>query len=579
MVSTTIRRCDVLVIGTGGAGVRAAIAAKDAGADVVVVGKRVRRDAHTTLAAGGMNAALGTVDPEDSWQQHFADTLIEGYLLGDPRVAELLAREAPDAVHELESWGCPFARTADGALDQRYFGAHRYRRTCYVGDVTGKALLDTLIDRAAALEIPFVERHHVTGPLVDDDGGCAGGFAFDLGTGERTAFEAKAVVLATGGHTSLWHRNTSRVGENYGEGMALAFDAGCRLMDMELVQFHPTGIVAPPDLAGMLVTEAVRGEGGLLTNATGERFMARYDLERMELSTRDRVALANYTEIVEGRAGPNGGVFLDVSHRGLDFILEKLPKMYKQFLAFQGLDISKQPMEVAPTAHYSMGGIVVVDAATHATDVRGLFAAGECAAGLHGANRLGGNSLTDIVVFGRRAGEAAAAFAGGRSTSHVAARIGDAERDLDSTPSTDEPAELREIEADLAMAMWECCGVLRDADRLAEGQERVAAIGDRLGRMGAADPAALSRLLDLRAGVAMAQATLRGAIERRETRGCHNRSDFPAPDPAMRVNFHQRRDPDGSVTVLPQRVPPVPAHLDKWVEQAPELEESGRLLE
>jgi len=268
------RTADVVVVGTGGAGVRAAIAAAEAGADVLVVGKRARRDAHTSLAAGGMNAALAVRDPEDSWHQHCADTLREGYLLGDPRVAEIMGREAPDAVRELAEWGCPFARTEDGQIDQRYFGAHRWRRTCYVGDYTGRAMLDTLVDRLEALEIPVVEHTYVSRLLVHD-GRCAGAFGFDLKTGHRTAFVSGAVVLATGGHTTLWTRNTSRAGENYGEGMALAFEAGCRLMDMELVQFHPTGVVFPPELHGMLVTEAVRGEGGRLFNAAGERYMAR----------------------------------------------------------------------------------------------------------------------------------------------------------------------------------------------------------------------------------------------------------------------------------------------------------------
>jgi succinate dehydrogenase / fumarate reductase flavoprotein subunit len=398
---------NVLVIGTGAAGIRAAIAVAESGTQVVVVGKRPRRDAHTSLAAGGINAALGTVDPEDSWQQHFADTLKEGYFLSDPRVVELMAREAPRAVQELVDWGCGFARLPDGRLDQRYFGAHKYRRTCYAGDYTGRSILNTLIDRAEAVGVPIVDGQYVSRLLVAG-GVCFGAMAFDLHSGERTAFLADAVILCAGGHTRLWRRSSSRRDENYGEGMALALQAGCRVMDMELVQFHPTGMIWPEEAAGTLVTEAVRGEGGRLFNADGERFMERYDPVRLELSTRDRVALANYTEIMEGRGGPNGGVFLDVSHRGKEEILTKLPRMYRQFIEYQMLDISKHPMEVAPTAHYSMGGIVV-SPETHATEVAGLYAAGECTAGLHGANRLGGNSLAETLIFGRRAGEAAVA--------------------------------------------------------------------------------------------------------------------------------------------------------------------------
>jgi len=566
---------DVLVIGTGGGGLRAAIAAHDAGARVLVLGKRGRRDAHTVLAAGGMNAALATVDPEDSWQQHFADTLREGYLLGHPRVAEIMAREAPAAVRELESWGCPFARTPSGEIDQRYFGAHTYRRTCYVGDETGKGIVHTLADRVEGLAIPIEERRYVASLLMDGDR-CVGAFAFDLHTGARTAYRAGSVVLATGGHTSLWHPNTSRVGENYGEGMALALEAGCRLMDMELVQFHPTGLVAPPEMAGTLVTEAVRGEGGRLFNAAGERYMERYDAARMELSTRDRVALANYTEIVEGRGGPNGGVFLDVSHRGRDYIMEKLPKMYRQLLSFQGVDISKEPMEVAPTAHYSMGGIAV-EPETHATDVPGLFAVGECATGLHGANRLGGNSLTDIMVFGRRAGEAAAARADLRgSTVDAVERAG---ASLDGIRSGEERAE--NLQGELRELMWTHCGVVRDEDRLTEGLRLLDDLQERAAEVAVQGTGDVAATLDLRAALTTAAVTLRCARERRETRGCHNRTDHPSTEPGFAVNFYARRMGE-AIEVWSEPVPPIPGPLCPLVDAcvaAGEPDPAGRLLE
>ncbi|HEX2185291.1 MAG TPA: FAD-binding protein, partial [Chloroflexota bacterium] len=377
--------CNVLVIGTGAAGLRAAIAAHQAGCEVIVLGKRLAMDAHTVLAAGGINAALGSVDPQDSWEQHFADTVREGYFLGQPRTVELMAREAPAAVLELAAWGAPFARTARGTLDQRFFGAHTYRRTCYAGDATGRAVLSTLAGKVAALGIPIHEHQYVSHLLVHQDappaGGaapaaarrCFGAMAFDLQSGQRTVYLADAVVLAAGGHTRLWRRSSSRRDENTGDGMYLALQAGCALADVELVQFHPTGMIAPESMAGTLVTEAVRGEGGRLYNRLGERFMARYDPQRLELSTRDRVALANYTEIVEGRGTPDGGVYLDVSHLPKDVILQQLPRMYRQFMEAQLLDIAHQPMEVAPTAHYSMGG-VVVDPDSHATAVAGLFA-------------------------------------------------------------------------------------------------------------------------------------------------------------------------------------------------------------
>ena len=301
---------NVLVIGSGAAGLRAAIAANEAGCEVTIVGKRLRKDAHTVLAAGGINGALATVDAEDSWQQHFADTMREGYFLSDPRTVEIMAQEAPGAILELAKWGCDFAQLPDGRLDQRFFGAHKYRRTCYAGDYTGRTILHTLVRKVEELRIAIHEYQYVTRLLVHD-GICFGALAFNINTGERTVYQADSVVLAAGGHTRLWRRSSSRRDENTGDAFYLALQAGCELSDMELVQFHPTGMVIPEDMAGTLVTEAVRGEGGILRNAAGERYMERYDPERLELSTRDRIALANYTEIVEGRGSKNSAVFLD----------------------------------------------------------------------------------------------------------------------------------------------------------------------------------------------------------------------------------------------------------------------------
>ena len=579
----------VLIVGTGAAGARAAIAATEAGAQVTVLGKRPRRDAHTALAAGGVNAALGTVDPQDSWQCHFADTWREGYFLSDPRVVEIMAREAPRAVEELAAWGCGFARLPDGRLDQRFFGAHTWRRTCYAGDYTGRTLLNTLIDRAESLHVPVIEDQYVSRLLVAD-GGCFGAFAFDIHTGERTAFLADAVILATGGHTRLWRRSSSRRDENYGDGMALALCAGCRLKDMELVQFHPTGMIWPEEVAGTLVTEAVRGEGGHLLNALGERYMARYDPARMELSTRDRVALANYTEIMEGRGGPSGGVFLDISHVPKDQILVKLPRLYRQFIEYQMLDISKQPMEVAPTAHYSMGGIVV-DPQTHATDLPGLYAAGECTGGMHGANRLGGNSLAETLIFGRRAGEAAAAFSRDTEVSLRSRRATlEAHDELRGLIRNGEELA-RPLQRAIRNVMWELCGVVRDEpglhealDRLAELREAASAVDVRPDEEGWGD---LAHALDLRFGLLAAEATVRGAIARRETRGAHNRSDFPHLDPAMAVNFHvamQAGDDatEGAplLTVRPEPVPPVPPELAAWAQDEDRPADlAARLLE
>ena len=579
--SSRSRVCNVLVIGAGAAGLRAAIAATQAGSQVLIVGKRHRLDAHTVLAAGGINAVLGTRDPQDTWQQHFADTLREGYFLGHPRVVEIMAREAPDAVRELAGWGCAFATLKDGRLDQRFFGAHTYRRTCYAGDYTGRAILYTLASKVQQLGIPIIEDQYVSRLLVAD-GVCFGAYGFDLVSGERTIFEADAVVLATGGHTRLWRRSSSRRDENYGEGMYLALEAGCRLMDMELVQFHPTGMLTPEEMAGTLVTEAVRGEGGRLYNRDHERFMQRYDPQRMELSARDRVALAIYTEIMEGRGGPNGGVFLDISHRPKDEILKKLPRMYRQFIEYQMLDISKQPMEVAPTAHYSMGGIVV-DPETHATEVAGLYAAGECTSGLHGANRLGGNSLSETVIFGRRAGAAAAAHS---QESEVQRRSRKAMRDAaDELQSLIKPGtELaRPLQRALRNMMWEHCGVVRDEARMQEGLRKLGDLAEALKtvdiRPGEEGWFELEHVLDLRAGIRTAEATLRCALERRETRGAHNRSDFPALDPALQRNFYARLGQRGApLTVSSEPVPEIPADLRAAL-TTDDLPVAGRLLE
>lgn len=572
---------NVLVIGAGAAGLRAAIAADEAGAEVAVLAKRGRLDAHTVLASGGINAALGTRDPQDSWEQHFADTVREGYGLCTPAVVETVVREAPAAVAELADWGCPFARTEDGRLDQRFFGAHRWRRTCYAGDWTGRAVLTTLHRRVAELGIPIVEEHYVSSLLVAD-GACFGAVAFDLHDGSRTAYLADAVVLSGGGHTRLWRRSSSRLDENFGEGMYLGLRAGCQLMDMELVQFHPTGMVAPEEAAGTLVTEAVRGEGGRLFNSDGERFMARYDAERMELSTRDRVALANYTEITEGRGGPHGGVFLDITHRDKAYLLNKLPRMYRQFVEYQLLDISQQPMEVAPTAHYSMGGLVA-DAETHGTDVAGLFAAGECVGGLHGANRLGGNSLSETVVYGRRAGAAAAAFALGSEVALRPHRVIDAA--LDELDALIKPGEelARPLQHALRELMWEYCGVVRDERRLQTGLARLAELRLRVADVdvrpteeGCFD---LAHALDLRAGLAVAEASLRGALARKETRGCHNRLDHPALEDEMTVNFYTRFDDATLTEPEPRSVPGTSPELRPWVEESVKLDVAGRLLE
>jgi succinate dehydrogenase / fumarate reductase, flavoprotein subunit len=530
----------VLVIGSGAAGLRAAIELAERGVDVLCVAKRRRDDAHTVLASGGVNAALGTMDPEDSWEQHAADTLREGYWLGDPAGAELLCREAPAAIDELVRWGAQLDREPDGRLSQRFFGAHRYRRTCFAGDYTGREIQRALVRRAAELGVAVREGIYITRLLVHY-GRIFGAYGFDLEDGGRWLIVADAVVLAAGGHTRIWRRSSSRRDENTGDAMLLAAEAGCRLRDMELVQFHPTGMVHPEEWAGALVTEAVRAEGGILRNAAGERFMERYEPERLELSSRDRVALANYTEIAEGRGTEHGGVLLDLSHRDRDATLERLPRMYRQLIDAAMLDITTTPIEVAPTAHYSMGGIFV-DAETHSTEVEGLYAVGECAAGVHGANRLGGNSLTECLVFGRLAGAESARWSENLDVQvRDRAAIAQARDDVDAVLGGGGRELVRPLQRALRDLMTEHCGVvrteggLRDAlAHLAELRERAYAVEVRPDIAGYAD---LAHAFDLGASLLAARATLESALARRETRGAHIREDCPEQDPRRRGSF------------------------------------------
>ena len=531
----------VLVIGTGAAGLRAAIELAESGHQVLCVGKRRRDDAHTVLAAGGINAALGTMDPEDSWQQHAADTIAEAYHLADPRVVELLAREAPAAIDDLVRYGAEFAREADGRLSQRYFGAHSYRRTCFAGDYTGREMQRALVKRVTELGVQVNDDLYITRLLVHE-GRVFGAYGFDVDDGTRHVILADAVILAAGGHTRIWRRSSSRRDENTGDAMRLAADAGCRLRDMELVQFHPTGMISPEESAGTLVTEAVRGEGGILRNANGERFMERYDPERLELSTRDRIALANYTEIAEGRGTPAGGVLLDISHLDRETLLSRLPRMYRQFIDLAMLDITQTPMEVAPTAHYSMGG-VWVEAETHATDVEGLYAVGECATGLHGANRLGGNSLVECIVFGKIVGAEAARWSASldvqvRDRAAVAAAADEVSELLAQRGGQEFPRPLQRAVRDL---MSEHAGVVRSENGLTQGLRKLDEVAGRMGAMEVRPDIAgfddLVHAFDLRGSVLAARATLECALERRETRGAHNRADFPHRDPELAVNL------------------------------------------
>ncbi|PRI10349.1 FAD-dependent oxidoreductase [Leucobacter massiliensis] len=568
----------VLVIGTGGAGLRAAIELAERGVPVLAVGKRRQHDAHTTLAAGGINAALGTMDPEDSWQQHAADTLRESYFLADPAIVEVVARNAARGIAELERWGMPFARETDGRISQRFFGAHRYRRTCYAGDYTGLEIQRTLLRRARELDVPVVDTVYIT-RLLASDGRVFGAYGFDVVDGTPVLIHADAVILAAGGHTRIWRNTSSRRDENTGDAFRLAALAGARIRDAELVQFHPSGILEPADAAGTLVSEAARGEGGILRNALGERYMAKYDPERMELSTRDRVALAGYTEIVEGRGTTNGGVYLDVSHLPREVIFEKLPRVYRTLIDLQMLDITEQPIEIAPTAHYSMGG-VWVDAERHGTGVDGLYAIGEASSGLHGANRLGGNSLIELLVYGRIAGGDAADYVSGltavRRAPEAVAEARWEMRDLLSGGGSETP---RLLQRELRDLMTAHAGVVRSEDGLCAGLAGLEAIEERAGHLGVHPDIAgfddLAHAFDLSASLLAARATLECALERRETRGCHNRSDYPEQDERLRGSFVWT--PSGGVSFEP--APAAPESFRALAEDPIDVSVAGTLVE
>ncbi|MGO1543905.1 MAG: FAD-dependent oxidoreductase [Gulosibacter sp.] len=530
----------VLVIGTGGAGLRASIELAERGVQVLAVGKRRKHDAHTTLAAGGINAALATMDPEDSWEQHAADTLRESYFLADPAIVETVTRNAAQGIEDLERYGMPFAREADGRISQRFFGAHKYRRTCYAGDYTGLEIQRTLMRRADELNVQVIDTIYITRILVSD-GTVFGAYGFDIVDGSPVQIHADAVILAAGGHTRIWRHTSSRRDENTGDTFRLAALAGAKLRDAELVQFHPSGLLEPDDAAGTLVSEAARGEGGILTNALGERFMEKYDPERMELSTRDRVALAGYTEITEGRGTDKGGVYLDVSHLPRETILEKLPRVYRTLIDLQMLDITKDKMEIAPTAHYSMGGVWVT-ADKHSTGVEGLYAIGEAASGLHGANRLGGNSLIELLVYGRLTGQDATDYVVARADVHRDAEVvAEAREEMQALLRDHGTESARRLQRELRNLMSAHAGVVRTEAGLKEGLQKLDALEDRAKNVTAHPDIAgfddLAHAFDLLGSLLAARATLESALERRETRGAHNRADFPETDPNLQGNF------------------------------------------
>ncbi|MCX7801409.1 MAG: fumarate reductase/succinate dehydrogenase flavoprotein subunit [Meiothermus ruber] len=602
MESYTIHDYDVLVIGAGGAGLRAAIAAIEQGARVGVVTKSLLGKAHTVMAEGGMAAAMGNVRPEDNWKVHFRDTLKGGGMLNNWKMVMNYTKEAPDRVRELERWGAVFDRTPDGRINQRNFGGHSYPRLAHVGDRTGLELIRTLQDHAVKMGI-HAHMETTIYRLLTDAGRVVGALGFNRQTGDFLVFRAKAVVLATGGLGRIY-QVTSNSWECTGDGFSLASMVGADLIDMEFIQFHPTGMVWPPSVMGILVTEGVRGEGGVLKNSEGRRFMfdnvpERYkgefaeteeEAERWlqgdrnarrppELLTRDVVARAIRKEVNEGRGSPHGGVFLDIaSRRPADYIKKKLPSMYHQFMKLGNLDITKEPMEVGPTCHYVMGG-VRVDPDTQATNVPGLYAAGEVAGGLHGANRLGGNSLSDLVVFGRRAGMAAAEYAAKQSGSYqvdeaqVRAYIAEALQPFNNPQGENPFALMKELRA----TMQKNAGIMREEGELKAQLEILANLKKRAWNTSVSGSRAYNpgwhTALDIRLMVEISEAVVLAALARKESRGGHARLDYPDPDPTFaKINHIIRRSSDGTLTVVAEPLPEMPEELRK-IAEAKDLKE------
>jgi succinate dehydrogenase / fumarate reductase flavoprotein subunit len=593
---------EVLIVGAGGAGLRAAIEASAAGVRVGLVCKSLLGKAHTVMAEGGIAAALANVDDRDSWRVHFADTMRGGQYVNNSRMAELHAKEAPARVRELEAWGAVFDRTGDGRILQRNFGGHRYPRLAHVGDRTGLEMIRTLQDHGVHRGID-VHMECTVITLLTDDGRVSGAVAYDRDRGRFKVFRANAVVLATGG-IGRAYRISSNSWEYTADGHALAYEAGAELMDMEFVQFHPTGMVWPPGVQGILVTEGVRGEGGILVNKEGRRFMfddipdayksSTADNEEEgwrytqgdksarrppELLTRDHVARCIVREIKEGRGSPHGGVFLDIAwikkriSNAPEHIKRKLPSMYHQFKELADIDITSQAMEVGPTTHYVMGG-VKVDGDTQSSTLPGLYAAGECAAGLHGANRLGGNSLSDLLVFGQRAGQYAAEFA----RSHGAPSFDEYQVET-ATRRALAPFERGSagenpfaVQHDLQETMQDLVGIVRQESEMREALTRLAALRERAERAGACGNREYNTgwhtALDLANMLPVSEAVTRSAIERRESRGAHFREDYPDKDAAFgRFNIIVRRTAAGEMEVVRAPLKELPAELKQVIEE------------
>ncbi len=587
------RECDVLVVGAGGAGLRAAIAASEYGAKVALVSKSLLGKAHTVMAEGGVAAALGNVDERDNWKIHFRDTIRGSKNLANWEMAKIHAEKAPDRVRELERWGAVFDRTEQGKISQRNFGGHRYPRLAHVGDRTGLEIIRTLQDHAVHMENIEVFMECTVSDILKSGNRAVGALAYYRSSGKLVVFEAGAIILATGGIGKAY-RVTSNSWEYTGDGHALAYLAGADLIDMEFVQFHPTGMVWPPSVRGTLVTEGVRGDGGILVNSEGERFMFNYipdvfaaetakseeeanswlkgeegAMRPPELLTRDVVARAIMTEVNEGRGSPHGGVFLDIASRqSPDYIRRKLPSMYHQFKELATLDITKEPMEVGPTTHYMMGGIKV-EANTAASTVPGLYAAGEAAAGMHGANRLGGNSLSDLLVFGKIAGQCAANFA--QENSKVSPHGEEIKKSIENTlePFEDGDENPYQIHQELQEIMESHAGIVRTGEELEKGIRKLEELEKRLPKMHAKGERKYNPgwhlCLDLHNMIITSLALSRAALERTESRGAHTRLDYPDYDDELgKVNMIVRPGP-GGMSVVRSPLLKMPTELNDYV--------------
>ncbi len=556
---------DVLIIGAGGAGMRAALAASDAGLKVTMVSKSLLGKAHTVMAEGGMAAALGNVDPKDNWQVHFGDIVEEGVYIGNWKMAEILAKEAPNRVHELEKFGALFDRTPDGRILQRAFGGHTYRRLCHVGDRTGLEIIRTLQDQIIHREnVTIIDEMYII-DLFRKNGKVAGAIGLKMDKGEFHLFRAKAVVLATGGCGRAF-KITSNSWESTGDGLGLAFRAGATLQDMEMIQFHPTGMVYPPGVKGLLVTEGVRGEGGILYNKNKERFMLRYSPQKKELDARDVVARANYAEIQAGNGTEHGGVYLDISYKGAEFVKQKLPSMYMQFMEFAGVDITKEMMEVAPTVHYQMGGIRV-DPETGLSTSDGLFAAGEVACGLHGANRLGGNSMTDILVFGKKIGEGASEYVKNVDLQDIEESEIQDKINMVLGFLKEGGLNAYDLIDELTTTMSDNVGIVRDPDQLQKALDTVMKLKGQFGQVSAPGGRkynhGLLAALELRNMLVATEAIVRSAIMRPESRGAHTRKDFPKKNREWLKNIVCYEE-NGDLKFDTVPVPEVPEDLKQY---------------